>query len=161
VASSNASRPAAESSAHGPRERVQLGGKNYLEATSDKAKKQDVAGGLSPMQAAFLAGLVDLAQREAGDESIALPTGPVEPGELRPSEIPAARRAYALHRAYPWLPTLKIAARLAHDHGLYDRRWKPYRCKRLRRMIDSYAECVNAGVEPSPETIFGDDGDAT
>ena len=70
-------------------------------------------------------------------------------GDLRPEEIPAARRAYALHRAYPWLPTLKISTRLAHDHGLYDRRWKPYRCKRLRRMIEGYAECVNAGVRAS------------
>ena len=79
---------------------------------------------------------------------------------LRPGEIPAARRAYALHCAYPWLPTIKIAARLAHDHGLYGGRWKPYRCRRLRRLIDSYAECVNAGVEPAPETIFSGDGDA-
>jgi hypothetical protein len=85
---------------------------------------------------------------------------PNRTGDLRPNEIPAARRAYALHRAYPWLPTLKIAARLAYDHGHYDRRWKPYRCERLRRMIDAYAACVTAGFEPAPETIFSDDGDA-
>ena len=30
-------------------------------------------------------------------------------GELRPSEIPAP---WALHRAYPWLPTVEIATRL-------------------------------------------------
>jgi hypothetical protein len=35
------------------------------------------------METAFLAGLVDLAQRETGDESISLPSGPVEPRELR------------------------------------------------------------------------------
>jgi hypothetical protein len=83
VRSTKASRPAAESSAHGPRERVQLGGKNYLVATSDKAKKQDVAGVLTPMESAFLAGLIDLARRETGAESIALPTGAVKPHELR------------------------------------------------------------------------------
>jgi hypothetical protein len=80
--------------------------------------------------------------------------------ELRPGEIPAARRAHALHRAYPWLSTIEIATRLARDHGLYDRRWRPYRCKRLRRMIDAYAAYVHAGVEPLPETIFSDDGEA-
>jgi hypothetical protein len=78
-------------------------------------------------------------------------------GDLRPSEIPTACRAHALHRAFPWIPTIEIATRLAYDHGLYDRRWKPYRCKRLRRMIDAYARCVHAGVEPAPETIFGDE----
>jgi hypothetical protein len=36
-----------------------------------------------PIQAAFLAGLLDLAQRETSDESIALPSGPVDPIELR------------------------------------------------------------------------------
>jgi hypothetical protein len=77
-------------------------------------------------------------------------------GDLWPSDIPAARRAYALHLAYPLLRTVDIATRLAHDHGLYDRRWKPYRCKRLRRMIDSYAQCVHAGIEPVPETIFSE-----
>jgi hypothetical protein len=77
-------------------------------------------------------------------------------GDLRPSEIPAARRAYALHRAYPLLPTTKIAVRLARDHGHYGGRWKPYRCKRLRRMIAGYHACVAAGIEPEPETIFGD-----
>jgi hypothetical protein len=35
------------------------------------------------MQAAFLAGLIDLARRETSAESIVLPTGHVEPGELR------------------------------------------------------------------------------
>lgn len=69
-------------------------------------------------------------------------------------------RAYGLHRAYPWLPTVEIATRLVRDHGLYDQRRRPFRCKRLRRMIDAYAECVHAGVEPAPETIFSDDGDA-
>jgi hypothetical protein len=77
--------------------------------------------------------------------------------DLRPSEIPAARRAHALHRAFPWIPTIEIATRLARDHGLYDRRWRPYRCKRLRRLIAAYAECVHAGVEPAPETIFSND----
>ena len=77
--------------------------------------------------------------------------------DLRPSEIPAARRAYALRHAYPWLQTVEIATRLAHDHGLYDRRWKRYRCKRLRRMIDLYAHCVQAGIEPEPETIFSNE----
>jgi hypothetical protein len=83
-------------------------------------------------------------------------TGEMAAG-LRPGEISAARRAYALHRAYPWLRTVDIATRLASDHGLYGRRWKPYRCKRLRRMIDAYAQCVHAGVEPAPETIFADE----
>lgn len=81
-------------------------------------------------------------------------------GDLRPGEIPAARRAHALHRAFPWIPTIEIATRLARDHGLYDQRRWPYRCKRLRRMIDAYAACVTAGFEPAPETIFSDDGDA-
>jgi hypothetical protein len=80
--------------------------------------------------------------------------------DLRPGEIPAARRGHALHCAFPWIPTIEIAARLASDHGLFDRRWRPYRCKRLRRLIAAYAECVNAGVEPAPETIFSDGGDA-
>jgi hypothetical protein len=79
--------------------------------------------------------------------------------DLRPGEIPAARRAHGLHRAFPWIPTIEIATRLARDHGLYDRRWRPYRCKRLRRLIAAYAECVNAGSEPAPETIFSDDGE--
>jgi hypothetical protein len=35
------------------------------------------------MQAAFLASLVELAQRETRAESIAIPSGPVEPSELR------------------------------------------------------------------------------
>jgi hypothetical protein len=77
-------------------------------------------------------------------------------GDLRPSEIPAARRAYALCRAYPRLSTVQIAVRLARDHGQYDGRWKPYRCKRLRRMIGLYAEFIDAGLEPAPETIFSD-----
>ena len=75
-------------------------------------------------------------------------------GDLRPSEIPAARRAYALHRACPLLPTIEIAVRLARDHGHDGGRRKPYRCKRLRQMIGLYAEFVDAGVEPAPETIF-------
>ena len=44
---------------------------------------QEASGGLSPMQSAFLAGLVDLAQRETRAELIALPTGAVKPHELR------------------------------------------------------------------------------
>jgi hypothetical protein len=76
--------------------------------------------------------------------------------DLRPSEVPAARLAHALNQAYPRLRTIEIAERLARDHGYYDGRWKPYRCKRLRQMIVSYGRCVDAGVEPAPETIFGD-----
>jgi hypothetical protein len=44
---------------------------------------QAKAAKLTPMESAFLAGLVDLAQRETDDAAIALPTGVVEPGELR------------------------------------------------------------------------------
>ncbi len=77
-------------------------------------------------------------------------------GDLRPSEVPAARLAYGLSQAYPRLPTIEIAVRLARDHGCYDRRWRPLRCKRIRRLIASYARCVDAGIEPAPETIFGE-----
>jgi len=76
--------------------------------------------------------------------------------DLRPSEVPAARLAYALTRAYPKLHIIEIAERLARDHGYYGGRWRQYRCSRLRRMIALYAEFVDAGVEPAPETIFGD-----
>jgi hypothetical protein len=44
---------------------------------------QEASGGLTPMQSAFLAGLLDWAQRETGDELIAIPTGVVDPAELR------------------------------------------------------------------------------
>jgi hypothetical protein len=80
---------------------------------------------------------------------------PAAPGDLKLSEIPAARRAYALKRARPWLSTAEISARLARDHGIYDARRKPFRTKRLRRLIRLYESCIDAGVEPAPETIFG------
>ena len=43
------------------------------------------------MQAAFLAGLLDLAQRETGDAAIALPTGVVEPREIRQALVALMR----------------------------------------------------------------------
>ena len=54
--------------------------------------------------------------------------------ELRPSEVRVARLAYALSEAYPRRPTIEIAVRLAQNYGCYDRRWKPLRCKRIRRL---------------------------
>jgi hypothetical protein len=84
--------------------------------------------------------------------------GCVGPADLEPSEIRAARHAYALGMAR-CLSTLEISRRLATDNGIYDRRGKPYRCRRLRRLIAAYQACVDAGVEPEAESIFG--GDAT
>jgi hypothetical protein len=52
---------------------------------------QEASRGLTPMQAAFLAGLLDLAQRETGAESIVLPTGHVEPGEIRQAIVALVR----------------------------------------------------------------------
>ncbi len=75
---------------------------------------------------------------------------------LNPGDVIAGRLAYALHRARPWLSTLEISVRLAGDYGVHDRRRRPIRCKRLRRLIASYEACIHAGVEPLPETIFGD-----
>jgi hypothetical protein len=46
---------------------------------------------LTPMQAAFLAGLIDLARRENSAESIVLPTGHVEPGEIRQAIVALVR----------------------------------------------------------------------
>jgi hypothetical protein len=51
--------------------------------TKKRPDGQAATATLSPMQAAFLAGLLDLAQRETRAESIAIPSGPVEPSELR------------------------------------------------------------------------------
>lgn len=52
---------------------------------------QEASGGLSPMQSAFLAGLVDLALRQAVAELIALPTGHVDPVELRQAVVALLR----------------------------------------------------------------------
>jgi hypothetical protein len=52
-------------------------------ASESQSKKQSSGVRLPPMQAAFLSGLLDLAQRETGDELISLPTGDVDPQELR------------------------------------------------------------------------------
>jgi hypothetical protein len=85
MSAGKATKPAAEISARGPREiRSALAGKICLNAIQPQAKNQDGKRvSLLPMQAAFLAGLLDLAQRETSDESIALPSGPVDPIELR------------------------------------------------------------------------------
>jgi hypothetical protein len=93
---------------------------------------------------------------ERSELTQALPQFQSEPFGLRLGEVPAARRAYALHMAYPWLSWPEISGQLARDHGLYDGRWKPFRCKRLRRLTAAYQRCVEAGFEPAPETIFGD-----
>jgi hypothetical protein len=76
----NAARPATVRTVSGPREiRPALAAGSDLVANKSQAKKQD----LSSMQAAFLGALVDLAQRETCEAAIAIPTGLVEPGELR------------------------------------------------------------------------------
>ena len=76
----NAARPATVRTVSGPREiRPALAAGSDLVANKSQAKKQD----LWSKQAAFLASLVDLAQRETRAESIAIPSGPVEPSELR------------------------------------------------------------------------------
>jgi hypothetical protein len=53
-------------SVNGPR--ADLLASNRRVADKSQAKKQGPRVSLSPMQSAFLAGLVDLAQRETGDE---------------------------------------------------------------------------------------------
>jgi hypothetical protein len=54
------------------------------ELFSEKRRgNQEASGGLSPMQAAFLARLLDWVQRETRVEPISLPSGPVDPIELR------------------------------------------------------------------------------
>ena len=90
---------------------------------------------------------------------------------LSPSEVTAARLAYGLHMARPRLSTAEISARLARDHGLHEHvranfgrganRHRPFKCKRLRRMMAAYESFVAAGVEPEPETIFGGDNSGT
>ena len=79
---------------------------------------------------------------------------PAAPSDLKLSEVPVARRAYALKRARPWLSTAEISARLARDHGINDAPRKPFRTKRLRLLIRLYESCMDAGVDPAPETIF-------
>lgn len=51
---------------------------------------------------------------------------------------------------------MEVSARLASDYGLRDNRRKPFRLKRLRRLIATYESFVDAGVEPEPWGIFGD-----
>ena len=79
---------------------------------------------------------------------------------LRLSEVPIARLAYAICRNRPYLSMMEVSARLASDYGLRDNRRKPFRLKRLRRLITTYKSFVDAGVEPAPETIFGDEPDS-
>jgi hypothetical protein len=61
-----------------------LGGLESLEIpTKNRPDGQAETAKLTTLQAAFLDALLQLAQRETSAESIALPSGPVEPSELR------------------------------------------------------------------------------
>jgi hypothetical protein len=91
VRDSEAAKPAAEVSAHGPRGSNRLGNQIATEAKRPIAKNQDAHGSLTTLQAAFLGALVDMAQREAGDVSIS-PADDVAPHEIR-------RAIHALVRA--------------------------------------------------------------
>jgi hypothetical protein len=68
--------------------------------------------------------------------------------------IAAGRHGYALRRAHPHLTLKQIADQLLADRALGMGPGQPYRTKRLRRLIDAYARCVERGIEPMPETIF-------
>jgi hypothetical protein len=90
--------------------------------------------------------------RLATDRRGGIEAPPQTHGGLRQSEVLAARLGYALSQARPWFSTLRIAAELA-ERGLHGARRRPYRCKRLRRLIRAYAACVAAGIEPWPDSL--------
>jgi hypothetical protein len=68
-------------------------GKRKVSQTPSKKERgnQEASGVPTPMESAFLAGLIDLARRETSAESIALPTGAVKPHELRQAVVALMR----------------------------------------------------------------------